>query len=301
MADKVTRVGFVGVGTMGEPMAANLLKAGFEVTVVAHRNRAPVERLVAQGATEAATAAEMAERVQAAVTCVSDDAAVEQVLTGPAGIAEGAQEGLIVIDTSTISPLTSQRLADDLAARGVTLLDAPISGGQNGAIAGTLAIMVGGPREAYDRVLPLLEAMGKSITYVGKNGAALAVKLANNLIVAAAQVAISEAFTMVAKAGVEPGLAHSILMNATAGSRQLDGIKASLLAGDLRPGFRLSLMRKDMGLALDYGKAMDVPMFSTALSHQLYTLAMGLGKGDLNAIGIAELYTDATGADLKAE
>lgn len=301
MADKIARVGFVGVGTMGEPMAANLLKAGFDVVVVAHRNRAPVERLIAQGATEAATAAEMAGRVQAVVTCVSDDAAVEEVLLGEDGIAEGAQQGLVVVDTSTISPLTSQRLAADLAPRGVTLLDAPISGGQNGAIAGTLAIMVGGPREAYDRLLPVLEAMGKSITYVGDNGSALAVKLANNLIVAAAQIAISEALTMVAKAGVEPGLAHSILVNATAGSRQLDSLTSNLLAGNLEPGFRLSLMRKDMGLALDFGKALDVPMFSTALSHQLYTLAMGLGKGDLTAIGVAELYTDATGVDLKAK
>ncbi len=282
-------------------MAANLLKAGFEVTVMAHRNRAPVERLVGQGAREAQTAAEIAGAVQAIVTCVSDDAAVEEVLTGPDGIAEGASEGLIVIDTSTISPLTSQRLAAEVSARGITLLDAPISGGQNGAIAGTLAIMVGGPREAFDAVLPALEAMGKSITYVGENGSALAVKLANNLIVAATQVAISEALTMVAQAGVEPGLAHSILVNATAGSRQLDGAKTSLLAGDLRPGFKLSLMRKDMGLALDYGKALGVPMFSTALSHQLYTLAMGMGKGDLTAIGVAEVYTDATGAKLTAE
>ena len=301
MTDRVSRVGFVGVGTMGEPMAANLLKAGFQVAVVAHRNRAPVERLTSQGATEAGSAADLARDVQVIVTCISDDAAVEQVLTGKGGIAEGAHEGLIVIDASTISPLTSQRLAADLAARGITLLDAPISGGQNGAIAGTLAIMVGGPREAYDRVLPVLEAMGESITYVGKNGSALAVKLANNLIVAAAQISISEAFTMVAKAGVEPGLAHSILVNATAGSRQLDGIKTNLLAGNLQPGFKLSLMRKDMGLALDFGKALGVPMFSTALSHQLYTLAMGLGKGDLTSIGIAELYTDATGASLKAK
>lgn len=301
MADTVSRVGFVGVGTMGEPMAANLLKAGFQVQVVAHRNRAPVERLTGMGATEADTVARLAGDVQALVTCVSDDDAVEQVLTGKDGVADGAHEGLIVIDTSTISPLTSQRLAADLAARGVTLLDAPISGGQNGAIAGTLAIMVGGPREAYDRVLPVLEGMGKNITYVGANGSALAVKLANNLIAAATQIAIAEAFTMMAKAGVEPGLAHSILINATAGSRQLDGIKDSLLAGNLQPGFKLSLMRKDMGLALDYGKSLDVPMFSTALAHQLYTFAMDMGKGDLTAIGIAELYTDATGADLKAQ
>lgn len=301
MADNVTRVGFVGVGTMGGPMAANLLEAGFQVVVTAHRNRAPVERLIGQGATEAGSLAEMAREVEVLVTCVSDDAAVEQVLTGKGGVVEGARQGLIVLDTSTISPLTSQRLAAALASRGVTLMDAPISGGESGAIAGTLAIMVGGRREAYDRALPVLQAMGKSITYVGANGSALAVKLANNLIVAATQIAISEAFTMIAKAGVETGLAHGILVNATAGSRHLDGLKNNLLVGNLQPGFKLSLMRKDMGLALDFGQALGVPMFSTALSHQLYTLAMGLGKGDLTSMGIAELYTDATGADLKAQ
>jgi 3-hydroxyisobutyrate dehydrogenase-like beta-hydroxyacid dehydrogenase len=295
----INRVGFVGVGTMGEPMAANLLKAGFEVAVVAHRHRAPVERLVEAGATEKGSVAELVAAVEVLVTCVSNDAAVEQVLLGPGGVSEGRREGLIVVDTSTISPLTSQRIAATLAEKGVTMLDAPISGGQTGAIAGTLAIMVGGPREAFDRVLPVLEGMGQAITYIGENGSALVVKLCNNMIVAAITVAASEALTMAAKAGVDTGLVHQVLSNATCRGMIInEKLPNSVLVGNLKPGFKLSLMRKDMGLALDYGKAMDVPMFSAALVHQLYTQAEGLGKGELDTIGISELYTDATGVSL---
>jgi 3-hydroxyisobutyrate dehydrogenase-like beta-hydroxyacid dehydrogenase len=295
----IKKVGFVGVGTMGEPMSANLLKSGFELSVVVHRDRAPVERLIEAGATEVGSIAEMASIVEVLVSCVPDDAAVREAMLGKGGVIGGGRKGLIVVDTSTISPRTSQQVAAALADEGVMLLDAPISGGQVGAIAGTLAIMVGGPREAYDAALPVLEAMGKNITYVGGHGSALAVKLANNLIGAAAMVAISEAFTMVAKAGVEPGLAHQILSNATARSWMLqEKMARNLLADNLQPGFKLSLMRKDLGLALDFGKELDTPMFATALVHQLYTQAMGLGKGDLDCFGVAELYTDATGVSL---
>jgi 2-hydroxy-3-oxopropionate reductase len=295
------QVGFVGVGIMGGPMAANLLRAGHQVAVVAHRTRDAVDRLVEDGATECATAAEVASRSEIVVTCLPNDAIVEQVLLGPGGIAEGARDGLLVVDTSTIAPQTSQRLAEVLAARGVTLLDAPISGGPAGAQAGTLAIMVGGPRQAFDAVRPVLEAMGKGITYVGANGSALVVKLANNLIVAANLVAISEAFTMAARAGVDTALVREVLMGATARSQVLENkVPASILKGDLQPGFKLSLMSKDMGLALDSGQGLGVPMFATALIRQLYALAEGLGKGDLDCIAVSQLYTEATGTSLVA-
>jgi 3-hydroxyisobutyrate dehydrogenase-like beta-hydroxyacid dehydrogenase len=283
-------------------MAANLLKAGFELCVVVHRDRAPIERLVEAGAKEVSSIAELASLVEVLVSCVPDDAAVRDAMLGQGGVIQGGKEPLVVVDTSTISPGTSQEVAAALAEKGVSLLDAPISGGQVGAIAGTLAIMVGGPRDAFDTALPVLQGMGKNITYVGGNGSALAVKLANNLIGAAAMVAISEAFTMVAKAGVEVGLAHEILSNATARSWMLqEKMARNLLADNLQPGFKLSLMRKDLGLALDFGKELGTPMFATALVHQLYTQAMGLGKGDLDCFGVAELYTDATGVSLAKE
>jgi 3-hydroxyisobutyrate dehydrogenase-like beta-hydroxyacid dehydrogenase len=298
----INNIGFIGLGTMGAPMAANLLKAGFGVGVVAHRNRAPVEELVRAGAVEYATAADLAAQVEALFTCISNDAAVEKVLLGAQGVAEGGRAGLIVADTSTISPLTAQRLAGALAERGITLLDAPISGGQGGAEAGTLAIMVGGPRAAFDALLPALQAMGKSIAYIGGNGAALVVKLANNLIVAAAHVAIAEAFTLAAKAGVDPALVQKVLSTATARSPIIeDKLPRTLLVGNLKPGFKLSLMRKDMGLATAYGAALGVPMPITATVHELYTQALGLGKGDLDCIGVAELYTAATGVSLTAQ
>jgi 3-hydroxyisobutyrate dehydrogenase-like beta-hydroxyacid dehydrogenase len=297
--DMVKKVGFVGVGTMGEPMAANLLKAGFEVVVVAHRNREPVERLLAAGATEAATVAALAGQADAMVLCVSNDAAVEAVTLGADSVLAGGREGLVVIDTSTISPLTSQQVASALAEKGITLLDAPISGGQGGAVAGTLAIMVGGPRAAFDAMLPVLQAMGQSITYIGDNGSALVVKLANNLIVGAIISATSEALTMAAKAGIDTGLVQQVLANATArGFFIQERLPTSLLVGNLQPGFKLSLMRKDMGLALDFGKEMGVPMYMSAMVHQLFTQAQGMGLGELDTVAISKLYTEATGVSL---
>jgi len=296
----VKKVGFVGLGTMGEPMAANLLRAGYALTVVAHRDRAPVERLVDAGAVEAPSITDMASDVGALITCVPNDASVEQVMLGDGGVIHGSREGLVAVATSTISPRTSQRVAAALEQRGIAMLDAPISGGQPGAVAGTLAIMVGGPRDAYEKVLPVLQAMGKSITHIGGNGSGLVVKLANNLIGAATTVAISEAFTMAAKAGLDLDLVHEILCQATARSWMLERVKSRIMAGNLQPGFKLSLMHKDMGLASDFGQEMGVPMFSTALVHQLYTQAIGLGKGDLDFFAISQLYTEATGASLKA-
>ena len=295
----VTKVGFVGVGTMGEPMAANLLQNGFDVTVVAHRSRDRVERLLAKGAHEAASVAEAAKTVDVLVSCVPNDDAVEQVMLGEEGVLAGGSPGLIVVDTSTISPLTSQRLSAKLAGAGIQMLDAPISGGEPGAIAGTLAIMVGGERSAFAQALPVLEAMGQNITYIGPSGTALVVKLANNLIGAAIMMATSEAFTMAAKAGIDTGVVHQVLSKATARGYLLEEKMAKgVLAGNMQPGFKLSLMQKDAGLALDYGKSLGVPMFSTALVHQLFTQALGLGKGDLDCYAISELYTEATGVSL---
>jgi 2-hydroxy-3-oxopropionate reductase len=298
----LNKIGFIGVGTMGEPMATNLLKAGFDLTVVAHRSRAAVERLIALGAHEAPTMAALAQQVQMVVTCVSDDAAVEQVLLGEGGVAEGGSAGLIVADTSTISPLTSQRISAALALKGISLLDTPISGGQGGAIAGTLAIMVGGDKAAFEIAEPALKAMGSAITYVGPSGSALVVKLCNNLIVAAVQAASSEALTMAAKAGVDTGLVHQVLSKSTCRGFIVEQRMANaVLAGNFQPGFKLSLMRKDMGLALSYGMAMGVPMFTTGLVHQLFTQALGLGKGDLDSYAVSQVFAEAAGVDLRSD
>jgi 3-hydroxyisobutyrate dehydrogenase len=292
------KVGFVGVGTMGEPMAANLLRAGYAVSV-ADVNPAPVRRLVEAGATEAASVAEMAAQVEVIFTSLPSEPILEEVVLGEQGVLAGAQEGLTLVDTSTVGPRTSQRLAALLKEKGTEMLEAPVSGGPSGAKAATLAIMVGGSREAYDRVLPVLEVIGQNITYVGDHGSALTIKLCNNLIIGAIMAAASEAFAMAAKAGIDPGLVHQILGNATARGWIIQEYMANtVLAGNLQPGFKLSLERKDVGLALDLGKELGVPMFMTSLVHQLYTQAYGLGKGDLDCFAISELYSEAAGVSL---
>jgi|LSQX01.1.fsa_nt_gb 3-hydroxyisobutyrate dehydrogenase-like beta-hydroxyacid dehydrogenase len=298
------RIGFIGVGTMGEPMAASLLKAGHSVAVLAHRNRAPVERLLAQGASETTAAAALAAQVELLFTCLPNDAAVEQVLTGPEGVLAGAerpagQPSLVIVDCSTIAPATSQRLAEQARARGAELLDAPISGGQAGALAGTLAVMVGGSPAAYQRALPALQAVGRSITHVGPNGAALAVKLGNNLVVAAELVAIAEALALAKASGVDTAVAQRIMAASTARSYILnERVPGTMLTGNLAPAFRLELLRKDLGLALEHGMALGVPMFATAEVHQLYTQAQGLGKGALDSTAIVQLYEEALGQSL---
>lgn len=205
-----------------------------------------------------------------------------------------------MVDTSTISPLTAQRLAAALEPRGISIVEAPVSGGQPGAIAGTLAIMVGGARETYDQVLPILQAIGKNITYVGDHGSALVVKLCNNLITGAVMCATSEALTMAAKAGIDPGLVHSILSNSTArGWILTDYVGRTMLVGNTQPGFKLALQHKDEGLALEYGKQMGVPMFVTGLVHALFSQAKGLGKGDLDFSAVSQLYTEAVGVSVQ--
>ncbi len=300
------QIGFIGVGTMGEPMAANLLRAGHAVAVLAHRNRAPVERLLALGATVAVSAAALAAQVELLFTCLPNDAIVEQAIAGPEGVLAGAarpagQPGLVIVDCSTIAPATSQRLAEQARALGAELLDAPISGGQTGAIAGTLAVMVGGSRAAYERALPALQAVGRTITHVGPNGAALAVKLGNNLVVAAELVAIAEALALAKASGVDTAVAQRIMAASTARSFILnERVPGTMLTGNLTPAFRLELLRKDVGLALEHGMALGVPMFATAGVHQLYTQALGLGKGALDATAIVQLYEEALGQSLAA-
>ena len=294
----IKNVGFIGVGTMGAPMAANLLKAGFDVTVF-DVNPAASQALVDQGACAVASVAEMAGSVDAIVSSLPGNAELEAVALGDDGVLAGGRDGLIWVDTSTVAPLTSQSVAAALEEKGIYKLEAPVSGGQAGAIAGTLAIMVGGRKDAFDRAMPVLEALGKSITYVGDHGAALTIKLCNNLIIGAIMAAASEAFTMAKKAGLDTGLVHQVLTGATARGWIFDEyIPGKILAGDMQPGFKLSLERKDVGLALDFGKALDVPMYMTALVHQLYTQAYGQGKGDLDFAAICELYSEATGVSL---
>jgi 3-hydroxyisobutyrate dehydrogenase len=278
------RVGFVGLGIMGRPMAKNLLKAGFQVTAY-NRSPGPRDELAEAGADIATTPREAAEGAAAVITNVTDSPDVEQVILGPDGIVEGAAPGTIVIDMSTISPAVTRRIGEALAERGVKMLDAPVSGGDQGAIAGTLAIMVGGDAEDVATVRPLLEAMGKRITHCGPLGAGQTVKLCNQVAITGALLGVCEALTFARKNGVDPAVMVEAISAGAAGSWQLSNLAPKMIAGDFAPGFKVGLMRKDLRLALENAQQEKMALPGLALVAQLF--------GGVAAAGLEEEGTQA--------
>ncbi len=287
-------VGFIGLGTIGEPMAATLLRAGFPLTICAHTNMAPVERLRMQGAHVVANPQAVASASECIVTCVPDAPQVAEVCLGAHGIIHGAAPGTIVIDCSTIAPTESQRIAAALRAHGIQMLDAPISGGPARAATGELAIMVGGEEATFAQARPVLEALGASITHVGPNGMGEVVKLVNNTILGSLMIAIAEAFTMAVKAGADAATAREVIMQSAGANFLLDQwLKERMLKDNYDPGFATSLMQKDLGAALETARALGVPMMMTGLSYQLYELAEGQGYGRQDYCAISKIYQDA--------
>ncbi|MBP8973272.1 MAG: NAD-binding protein [Anaerolineae bacterium] len=277
----MARVGYIGLGLMGSGMARNLLKAGHTL-VVHNRSRAIVEQLVREGAIAATSPREVAEQSDFVCTNLPDSPDVEGVALGPDGIIEGARPGLIFIDHSTIKPETARHIAAQFAKVGVLALDAPVSGGDIGARAGTLSIMVGGPREAFDRALPLLEAMGKTIVWVGESGAGQIAKAANQTVVAGTMVAMAEALVLAQKAGVDPARVVQAISRGAAQCWALDTKPPKLFKRDLSPGFKAYMQAKDLKIVIDTGCTYHVPMPLTAVAHQLYEAMVGMGNGDLD-------------------
>ncbi len=277
----MARVGYIGLGLMGSGMARNLLKAGHTL-VVHNRSRAIVEQLASEGAIAATSPREVAEQSDFVCTNLPDSPDVEQVALGPDGIIEGARPGLIFIDHSTIKPETARQIADEFAKAGVLALDAPVSGGDIGARAGTLSIMVGGPREAFDRALPLLEAMGKTIVWVGESGAGQIAKAANQTVVAGTMVAMAEALVLAQKAGVDPARVVQAISRGAAQCWALDTKPPKLFKRDLSPGFKAYMQAKDLKIVIDTGRTYHVAMPLTAIAHQLYEAMVGMGNGDLD-------------------
>ncbi|MCC6626055.1 MAG: 3-hydroxyisobutyrate dehydrogenase [Chloroflexi bacterium] len=289
-----TRVGFIGLGAMGKPMCRNLLKAGFDLTVW-NRSQSAIDELAAAGAKAGASAAEVARQADVIVTCVPNSPQVVEVVTGPNGVLAGAAAGSTVIDMSTIDPNVSQQVAAACAASGVRFLDAPVSGGTVGAVNGTLTIMVGGDAAVLEEARPVLAAMGTNIFHVGAVGMGEVVKLCNNLIYAAQMVAVAEAFTMGAKAGADPQMMFEVITRSTGKCVALDTrtpvagvVPNSPASNEWQPGFMTALMLKDIGLALDFGKAMSVPMFVTAVAEQVHRLAVNEGhsRKDFSALAL---------------
>lgn len=287
-------VGFIGLGTIGEPMATNLLAKGFPLTICGHHNRAPVERLQAAGAQVVADPQAVAAASQIVVTCVPDAPQVREVCLGEHGLVHGAQPGLIVVDCSTINPTESRQIAAALSTHGIAMLDAPISGGPERAGRGELAIMVGGTPEAYAQAEPVLHAMGRNVTHLGPNGMGEVIKLANNMICGNLMIAIAEAMTLAVKAGGDAATIREIVLQSAGANFLLETwVKDRLLKDDYTAGFATSLMQKDLGAALDSARALGVPMLMTALAYQLYELAEGAGYGREDYCAVGKIYQDA--------
>lgn len=274
----IKRAGFVGLGIMGAPMAQNLLKAGFEVTVW-NRTAARMEPLVAAGARPAASPAEVAAASDVTVSCVTNSADVEQVALGPGGVIEGAPRGSVYIDCSTIAPGTARSVASQLATKGIEMLDAPISGGDVGAKAGTLAIMVGGEAATFERCLPVLQAMGKTIVHVGPAGAGQVVKLCNQVAGGLNLLAMAEAITLSRRAGVDPAKMLEVVSAGAAGSWMLSNLGPRAVNGDFAPGFMVDLMQKDLRLVLDAASETHTPLPGSALVSQLFQSIQAEGRG----------------------
>lgn len=257
------KIGFIGTGIMGKPMAENILKAGYELHVYNHRESEKLRELVALGAIQASSPKELASRADIIITMVPDSPEVEAVVLGADGVVEGAKEGAIVIDMSSISPVATKRIAAKLLEEGIHMMDAPVSGGEAGAIKGTLAIMVGGTQEDFDACLDLYKSMGASVTLVGGIGAGHTTKLANNMIAAINIAAVAEALVFVAKAGVDPTKVFEAIKGGSAGSSVMNDKMPKMIRGDINPGFRVNLHIKDLKNAIDTGHEIGTSLFLT--------------------------------------
>jgi 3-hydroxyisobutyrate dehydrogenase len=265
------RVGVIGLGIMGAPIARNLLRAGHEV-VVRGRSRGRLEPLIALGAREATSPAALARAVEVVVTSLPD---------GPEGVLAGSSAGLLVIDTSTIAPDVARALAERAAASGVDFLDAPVSGGQQGAIDGTLSIMVGGSADAVTRARPVLDAIGRKVTHMGGPGQGQMTKLVNQVVGATTLAAVAEGLLLAARGGLDPAAVIEAVGSGAAASWQLSNLGPRMQRGDFAPGFMVRLQQKDLRLALAAAASLDVPLPATAVVHQLLAMVEARGGGSL--------------------
>jgi len=278
--DQMTKIGFVGLGVMGRPMAHHLIKPGHEVAVLESSKMA--KELVGAGAVACATPREIGSRADVVILMVPNTPEVESVLFGPDGVGEGISKGKLVIDMSSISPIATKDFAAKLAESGVDYLDAPVSGGEVGAEAGTLTIMVGGPDSAFERARPLFEIMGKNITHVGPNGAGQTTKVANQIIVVLNIAAVGEAMLFASKAGADPAKVREALLGGFASSRAIEVHGERMLKRTFAPGFRIKKHHKDLALALQGANELGIPLPQTAFCQQFFNAADAAGEADLD-------------------
>jgi len=290
----IARIGFVGPGIMGAPMAANLVRAGYEVVGYGRSERGR-QRVADAGAKPAASVAEAAADADVVVTMLPDSPDVEQVVLGDDGVLDSARAGTLLVDMSTVRPDTARAVAEAADERGVHALDAPVSGGEQGAVDGALSIMVGGEAEDFEAARPLFEAVGRTIVHVGPAGAGQTVKAANQLLVAGTIALVSEAVVLLEASGVDAEKGLQVLAGGLAGNKILDKKAASMLAREFRPGFRVELHHKDMGIAQDSARAADVSLPMTALASQLVAAAQASGLGSLDHSALLQVVESLSG------
>ena len=288
------KAGFVGLGIMGRPQALNLMKAGHTMAVWARR-RESMRPLVEAGATACANPGEAAALADVVFVMVSDTPDVEQVIFGPKGIIEGAKPGTVVVDMSTISPVATRDMANRLAEKGMEMLDAPVSGGEVGAINGTLSIMVGGKPEVFARVKPLFECMGKNIVHIGANGAGQVAKACNQIVGAVTLEAVSEALTLARRSGVDPVKVRDALMGGFAYSKVLEIHGRRILERDFKPGFKAKLHRKDLKIVTDTAAHLGLTLPQASLIASHLNALVGLGCGDEDSAAVVKVIERAAG------
>jgi 3-hydroxyisobutyrate dehydrogenase-like beta-hydroxyacid dehydrogenase len=272
------KIGFIGTGIMGKPMAHNLLKAGYRLTVH-NRTRARAEQLLSEGASWAASPTDVANHSDVVITCVPDTPDVRAVLIGKGGVIAAARPGLICVDMSTISPAATKEMGQILEGKGVTLIDAPVSGGEIGAIEGKLSIMMGGPKEAVEKVRPVMEVMGRTVTYCGPLGSGQMTKLANQTMVIHTIMSLAEGLAFAEKAGLDLETTLKVTSAGAAASHSLKALGPKVIAGDLKPAFMVDLQQKDLRLVLECAEQVKQPLPGVALARQLLAVLQAQGRG----------------------
>lgn len=292
------KIGFIGLGTMGLPMAKNLLKNGYELTVF-NRTKEKMDLLKEEGATLAGSPKEVAIKSDIVFTMLTADAAVEEVVLGEDGIVYGAHSGLIVIDSSTISPSTSKKLAKELSKREVDMVDAPVTGSEPQAIEGILTFMVGGKKEIFEKCMPLFLAAGQGAYYMGENGKGSYTKLANNIMSAINLVSFTEAVTMATKAGIDPEIFVKVVNGGGSRSGQVDNKAPKILNRDFTPHFMTKLIHKDLGLATDVAKELEVSAPVLAIVKEIFQMAKAKGYGSEDMSAVIKCYEEWAGVTVE--
>lgn len=290
------RIGFIGLGIMGRPMAGHLADAGYALTVW-NRTRSKIQPLIEQGAAAGESPKDVAARSDITITMVADTPDAVEVILGTDGVIHGARRGSVVADMSTISPVATREIARKLSERGVEMLDAPVSGGERGAIDAALSIMVGGKPEVFERVLPVFQKMGKQIVHLGESGAGQVTKACNQLVLSLTLLGVAEALTLARKAGVDPAKVRSALLGGFAQSRVLELHGQRMLDRNFEPGFRTRLYHKDMGIVMETGRSAGMPLLGGSLAAQLYQIAMNQGLAEKDYSVLARVVAGLAGVE----